>query len=186
MTTRTESCSMWCQEILLTLWSEPMCDVCVRAVRLVRRRCQTCFAVALGRRGNVMGKRLRRSWIAKLQWGWAGGAPGLSLRRVGRRERLSSAVIRHFVHPLSDKGPRDLWDLCPRGTRFVPSLLSSLPLGYEVPARGLAKNTVQSVQSPESSATNLSRMINNSTSQKNNKSAFMYCLTFAKRFPSMN
>lgn len=81
---------------------------------------------------------------------------------------LSSAVTRRFVHPPSDKGPRDCRDLCPNGKRFVPSLLSSLllPLGYEVPARGLAKNTLQSLQSPESSATNLNRLINNSTSQK--------------------
>lgn len=46
-----------------------MCDVRVRAVRLVRRRCQTCFAVALRRKGNVMGKHLLRSWIIKYSEG---------------------------------------------------------------------------------------------------------------------
>lgn len=165
-----------------------MCDVCVRAVRLARRRCQTCLAVALRRRGNVMGKHLLRSWMAKCSEGGLEVAPEPSPRRVGRRERLSSAVTHGFARPLSDKGPRDCWDLCPSGKKFVPSLLSSLllPLGYEVPAHGLAKNTVQSVQSPESSATNLNSMINNSTSQKNNKSAFMYCFTFSKHFSNMN
>lgn len=109
---------------------------------------------------------------------WDVGSPSavrvgwrLSLRRVGKRERLSSAVVTHlFVCPLSDKGPRDCWDLCPNGKTFILSLFSSLlsPLGYEAPASGLAKNIVQSVQSPESSATNLHEMTNNRTSQKSN------------------
>lgn len=46
-----------------------VCDVCVRAVRLVKRRCQTSFAFALRRRGNVMGKHLLRSWMAKCSEG---------------------------------------------------------------------------------------------------------------------
>lgn len=80
---------MWCQEILRKLYSGSLCDICVRVARLPRRRCQTWFDIALRRWESICWDIGSPSAV---RVGWR-----LSLRRVGKRERLSSAVMHLFV-----------------------------------------------------------------------------------------
>lgn len=112
-----------------------------------------------------MGKHLLRYWITKCSEGGLEALPKES-GEEGKAVLCSNAPL----CPLSDKCPRDCWDHCPNGKRFILSIFSSLlsPLGYEVPTCGLAKNVVRSVQSPEISSKNCNKMTNNSTSQKSN------------------